>query len=101
VGYDVRSSGGKRAGALISARLDEALTECRRVRIEAMQDGSAISPKGWSCIAGIFDGPPWLCGVLLEPGFLDAPEHATLWDSVGLARIGQAVADGVLDYLEG
>jgi len=50
--------------------------------------------RGWACLDGIYSGPSNLCGVLVEPGFIDSSAHRTLWTPDGLARIGRALVDG-------
>jgi hypothetical protein len=50
--------------------------------------------RGWGCIDGIYSGPSNLCGVLVEPGFIDSSAHRSLWTPDGLARIGRALVDG-------
>lgn len=112
---DYRSAAGAaRAQALVVAlsRLHElrhagALPGCRVVPLYPSADRAAAAgrdvsdaakagwwTRGWGCIDGIYSGPSNLCGVLVEPGFIDSSAHRTLWTSDGLARIGRALVDG-------
>ncbi len=54
--------------------------------------------RGWSCIDGIYAGPANLAGVLVEPCFIDSPEHRPLTTPEGLTRIGRALVDGVVAW---
>jgi len=38
--------------------------------------------------------------VVFEPGFLDEPEHQSLWTPWGLEQLGHALADGIIAFLE-
>jgi len=89
--YDARSVGGARAAGLIATALDAGLPEVTLGKVIGM----VPTTRGWSCIDGIYAGPANLCGVLVEPGFVDAPAHRALWTQDGLGRIAGALFAGV------
>jgi len=60
--------------------------------------------KLWRVDRATWPGPHALLehvdtGVVYEPGFLDCPGHAHLWQGDGPELLGQALADGLLDFL--
>lgn len=55
------------------------------------------TPASWPGPSGLLDGVR--CGVVYEPGFIDCPAHAHLWQGDGPERLGGALAAGILDYL--
>lgn len=99
VGHDHRSKRGAGIARTVAAALGRACPELSRVRVEALSDGSPISPRGYNCIDGIYSGPLNLSAILLEPGFIDAANHASLWTVQGLVRLGIALADGIHAHL--
>lgn len=92
VGHDPRSRGGRRAAEAIAAEL-EALPVISRARVVALE-GPWL--RGLGTIRGIYAGPSNLSGVLLEPLFLDHPEHQAFMRADGLVQVGEAIARGVL-----
>ena len=93
-GHDHRSSSGRAVARAIAARLG-GLPAVARSRVEARTGSWA---RGAPCIQGVYDGPVHLRGVLLEPLFVDHREHVQYIEAGGLAEVGQAIADGLLDW---
>ena len=92
VEHDARSSWGRAAAACLADALDE-LPEVPTARVWELHAGE----RGWVCIDDIYASPT-MCGVVYEPGFIDAPAHSALWTPVGLERLGRALAEGVERY---
>jgi hypothetical protein len=108
---DYRSRRGLSAAGAIGFALAEHLPELSTVRIEPLYPNAATAAavgkdvstaqkvawwtRGWSCIDGIYSGPANLCGLLVEPAFLDSAAHRGLWTPDGLTRIGEAIASGI------
>lgn len=90
--HDARSTAGRRAAAALMDATDD-LEEIRGTHVWALQAGD----RGWVCIDDIYAAPR-MCGVIFEPGFIDAPQHAPLWTPPGLRRVGAALALGVQRY---
>lgn len=90
VEYDARSAGGAKVARALAASLD-GLAEVTAGKVEAMDSGT----RGFVCLAGIYAGPSNLCGVLVEPGFIDSDAHASLWTAEGLARVAGALGVGL------
>lgn len=106
---DHRSHGG--AALALSLALNLRAPEIDRVRTDPLYPGANTAKmagrdvstpdkvgwwtRGWSCIDGIYAGPANLAGVLVEPFFLDSPEHRPLTTPEGLTRIGRLLVDGV------
>lgn len=84
---DSRSTGGARFARTLLRHL-EGVAELPTGKLWPM----GPTDRGWSCIDGIYDGPAWLCGVLVEPGFIDSPQHRRLWTPAGLVEVGTAIA---------
>lgn len=89
VEYDARSIGGAQAADALAALLPT-LPGVSRGRTK----GLASNERGFICLGGVYAGPANLCGVIFEPGFIDATAHAGLWTPDGLARVGSALAAG-------
>ena len=94
VEHDARSRAGSRAADLMTAALDT-LPEVSTAKVHHLAPGE----RGWVCIDDIWAAPT-MCGVIYEPGFIDAPAHATLWTPDGLERIGAVLAEGVHRYAQ-
>lgn len=94
VEYDRRSSAGRRAASSIA----RALGELAGVTVGQIRPLDS-DDRGWTCIDDIWAAPT-MCGVLIEPGFIDSPEHAHLWTADGLRLVGAAIADGIEAYAE-
>jgi hypothetical protein len=58
--------------------------------------GLAWLYRGLTCIGGIYQGPPGFTGHLIEPFFIDQPEHLSLTTPEGLDSLGVLLADAVL-----
>ena len=96
VGYDPRSQSGRQLAEAIGAGL-ESIPVLSGVHVVALERQWS---RGIGTIRGIYSGPTNICGVLLEPLFLDCPEHQAYIVDGGLAAVGQAIGRGVLDYFE-
>ena len=91
VEHDSRSKGGAAAAAIVAREFALRLApEVNTGKVVAL--GSA--DRGFACIDGIYAGPANLSAVLFEPGFIDSSQHAGLWTTAGLSRIGVALAAG-------
>ena len=94
--YDYRSAPdrGLRLAECISARLGgiEQISGNRRVW--------ATSKTGWKRNAhSTIRGVQHAIGICYEPLFIDGERHAALMNVAGMQRIGNALADGIDDYL--
>lgn len=94
VEHDARSKAGRRASDALGVSLAD-LPGVSSVKVR----GLTASERGWTCIDDIYAAPS-MCGLIYEPGFIDAPAHASLWTADGLARIGAALAEGIARYAE-
>lgn len=88
VEYDIRSGKGKAFASLLAREFPRHLNEASLGKTVALSTGE----RGHICIAGIYSGPADMCGVIVEPGFIDSVTHAPLWAPDGLQRIGKAIA---------
>ena len=93
VEYDARSG----RGAIVA----EALAHLLDVELGGILPGYSartaplrVGDRGHTCIAGIY-APRGVCGLILEPGFLDSPTHGRLWTPEGWTRIARAVVRGL------
>lgn len=80
-----------------------ASTMARHLRAVPELDDCRIWPltstdRGWACIDGIWSAPANLCGLLLEPYFLDGPTHRRLTTLQGTREVGAAVAAAVEEW---
>lgn len=91
VEYDARSAGGAKVARALAASLD-GLAEVSAGKVAGMDSDT----RGFVCLSGIYAGPSNLCGVLAEPGFIDADKHASLWTAEGLERVAEALAGGLV-----
>lgn len=89
VEHDARSAWGRTAAATLADALDD-LPEVSKTHVWSLDAGD----RGWACIDDIYASPT-LCGLIYEPGFIDAPAHAALWTPTGLVRLGGALARGL------
>lgn len=85
--HDARSRRGGTAAAVLADRLGP-LVGGGQVR--------ALGPdsRGITCLRGIWDVPR-CCGVILEPGFLDTPDHDRLWLGPGISELARVLADAL------
>lgn len=106
---DYRSVSGSRLAERLSGALRQ-IFELTKVRLDPLYPNAATAQKhgrdvsdagkvgwwtrGWGCIDGIYSGPSNLCGVLVEPFFIDTLAHRVLTTSGGCTRIGRALAEG-------
>lgn len=93
--YDKRSRSGKHLSDAVSSELGKLVGKSR---------SEAASPSSWAnaynTISGVYEGPANLSGICYEPGFIDSEENRHLWYADGLVRVGEALAAGILNYLE-
>ena len=93
--YDKRSGAGKLLSDAVSSELEKLVGKSR---------SEAASPSSWTnaynTISGVYEGPANLSGICFEPGFIDSEENRHLWYADGLVRVGEALAAGILNYLE-
>ena len=90
VEYDARSIRGAQLADVVAGEL-----RCLPGILASRTRGLSAGERGFVCIDGIYAGPAGLSAVLFEPGFIDAPAHASLWTPDGLARVGRALAMGL------
>lgn len=95
--YDHRSgaNAGPRLAALIARALQAQAPELGDVR------AIAAKPTDWTKNAyhTIRDIGPAIA-ICYEPAFLTSPKHAPLLGAEGLPRVGRALAQGILSYLQ-
>lgn len=92
--YDARSTRGARLAAAIAGRLGDLHRSASR-RTVPVRPGE----RGHSCVDGIFRGPASICGVVVEPYFIDGPGSAELIRAH--RAVGEVIADGVARYVAG
>ena len=93
VGYDRRSPAGQALAACIAAQWRK-LPVVSRCVVRPYDS----TMRGWSCIDGIYAGPEWLSGVLLEPLFLDCSAHQDFILQGGLEAVGTLLADAIAEW---
>lgn len=89
------------ARSVRGATVAEALAEALIVELGGILPGysartALLRPgdRGHTCIAGIY-ALRGVCGLILEPGFIDSPSHDRLWTPEGWTRIARAVVRGL------
>lgn len=95
VGYDPDSPGGRLLAQHIADELERSIPVISRCRVEALTGRWA---RGLPTIQGILRGPQQLSGVLVEPLFIDAPEHQAYMTAGGLVEVGRALARGAVAW---
>lgn len=109
---DHRSIAGARLAERAASVVAAQLPELTKVRVEPLYPDATTAAKagrdvadagkvgwwtrGWNCIDGIYAGPSNLCGVLVEPFFIDNAVHRALTTRIGCSRVGHALVEGVL-----
>ena len=93
--YDHRSASGSSLAHSVNLRLQNACPELQSVK------SIASSPDDWTqnaynTIKGV-GRPVALC---FEPLFIDCPAHASLTSPQGIRRVGIALAEGIIYYLQ-
>lgn len=100
VGHDPRSSAGAAAAVAVAAALREALVPAvvTRVRVEAAVAGGPWS-RMLTTIDGVYEGPDNLCGICLEPLFIQSTFLAAEAGRAAVLRqIGHALVAGVVAW---
>jgi N-acetylmuramoyl-L-alanine amidase len=96
--HDPRSAGGKALAVAVADGLKAGLPELKAVKAASWEQGY---PRAKGTIEGIYAGPGNISGVCFEPFFVDNPSvAAVLATPEGLARVGRALAEGVLRHLK-
>lgn len=90
---DGRSQKGRLFASMMARHL-QAVPELNDVRIWPLTS----TDRGWSCIDGIYAGPANLCGLLLEPYFLDGLTHRRLTTPQGTIEVGTAISAAVEEW---
>lgn len=93
--YDHRSPTGCFSAIRVAHHLAKAILT------EAYNRPTSPGCRAHGPIAGILHGPENLCGILVEPYFLDGPRASSLLSPSGLVAIGMALGDGLADALRG
>lgn len=94
--HDHRSRLGSLLAAHVASELAR-LPEVSRVPVwEATPDD--WTRGAYATISGVYEGTP--VGLCYEPGFIDCPDHAGLWQADGPVRVGRALAAGIVAYLD-
>ena len=70
-----------------------------RVRVFSATYSSWRAP--YNILRESYTAPPNLCGVLLEPFFIQHPDHQEFTTEIGAERLGTAIAAGLIKYLGG
>jgi len=100
--YDRRSGAGKVLAGFVAAQLGAHCPELGSYRRLACYDDRAEPQpwlfNPWATIRGVYQGRP--VGLCYEPFQLNHPSHRALASPEGLARVGAALAAGIIDYLE-
>ena len=96
VDFDRRSRGGQSLAQVVGSSMARHLPELFRVKVLPTDPGD----RPFTTIRGIYEGPGNLSGVCYEPCFLDQPEHRELFTDAGLARVGQALGEACLAWIE-
>lgn len=90
--HDHRSEGGRALAEALRPVLGSACPELRRVLVYPARPGD-WTERALYCLQGIYQTRA--VGLVLEPCFVDRPEHRPLLTPEGLARIGRALAEGL------
>lgn len=94
--HDHRSANGVKLAKHISDAFAKLYPKMRH-RVDPTGPNTAF-PRGFPCISGVFDGKP--VAALVEPLFIDNAIHQTyLMDPLEVAKLGQALADGIHSWL--
>lgn len=109
---DYRSPTGARLAERMADTLEALLPELSKVRVEPLYPDSSTAQRagrdvsdagkvgwwtrGWSCIDGVYSGPSNLCGILVEPFFIDSAVHRGFTTREGCARVGRALVEGIV-----
>ncbi len=94
IGFSARRPADRALAEAIAAELEARVPVLSRCKVQPWSP----AVRGWACIAGLDAAPPNLAGVLLEPLFVDHPDHAAWIRDGGLTVVGEAIADGFLAW---
>ena len=95
--HDHRSTMGKSCAEFVADSLDDACPELARVLAKPCT-AADWTKNAFATVRGIYAGRPF--GLCFEPCFLDNDTHNKLLESRGLARIGEALANGIITWME-
>jgi len=96
--HDERSIEGRRLAHVLSAAIfDHALPGIERSLVRAASADNAWK-RGYTTIRGIYSGPANICGVCVEPYFLDRKAHHYLTSVQGGREIAEALVDGLVRW---
>lgn len=95
--YDHRSSMGLEASTYIADSLSEMCPELNRVVVKESKP-TDWTKNAFATIRGVYAGKP--CGICFEPCFVDKEAHIQLLEHAGLERIGDALANGIFQWME-
>jgi N-acetylmuramoyl-L-alanine amidase len=94
--YDERSGRGRELALSIcnkmEAQLPELKNDCRAI---------AASRDNWTKNAFYTIKGVKAFAICAEPAFIDSPAHRALFDKKGMERIGEALADGIHEFIKG
>lgn len=96
IGYDPRSVKGKELAEVVAEHFRSKVTVLDGYcRVQALEGKWS---RGLPCIDGVYAGPANICGVLLEPLFIDNPHHQQYINEGGLIEVGSALAEALLEW---
>jgi hypothetical protein len=99
VEHDARSTRGAAVASSLAAALETglgALVSGYTARTHGLAEGE----RGITCIGAMY-AIRGVCGLILEPGFIDGAAHGQLWTPAGQTAIARAVVAGLLTGLGG
>ena len=96
--HDSRSSAGKVLADLLATAFKE--REFDGISRSLVRSGSSNNDwkNAYYTIKDIFNGPTNICGVCVEPFFLDTEAHQQYATTEGGAQIGLALVDGIMRW---
>lgn len=93
--YDFRSAKGKILADAINERLRVACPELQG-KVKSIE----ASPENWTKNAFHTIKGVRAIGICAEPAFIDSSAHKPLFSSKGMRAIGEAIADGIDDFIK-
>lgn len=94
--YDYRSSRGKELADQINACLKDACPE-----LQGKVKSIAATPENWTKNAFYTIKGVRAIGICAEPAFIDSRAHKPLFSAKGMRAIGEAIANGINNYISG